>query len=250
MKLDVYQTDAEAFEAAAARVAAMLGGATADARRAVALPGGRTGRGALVALAARGDLPWGCVDWFWGDERCGGVDDAESNVRLARESLFIPRGVPVGAVHVPPLDLGDARRIAEAYAGTLRERLGGDGGVPVFDLVLLTVGRDGHVAALMPGSAALEAAEAVVAVTAREVTVPPRRDRITVTPPVLRAARSVLVVATGDECAAAVARVLRDPLDVARVPAQLVRPGPTVEWIVDRAAAAELLRTARVAPDQ
>src|SRR5215470_8136718 len=66
--VDVYPTDAEAFEAAAALAATHLG--ASGARPTVALAGGRGGRGVMVALAARGDVPWDRVEWFWGDERC------------------------------------------------------------------------------------------------------------------------------------------------------------------------------------
>src|SRR5439155_1551452 len=92
MTLEVYPSDAEAFEAAAALAAEHL--RSTGARAAVALAGGRSGRGVMTALAARGDLPWERVEWFWGDERCVPADDGRSNLRLARDSLFVPRGVP------------------------------------------------------------------------------------------------------------------------------------------------------------
>ena len=249
MRLEVYPTDAEAFDAAAALAAERLRGGT---RAAVALSGGRSGRGVMVALAARGDLPWERIDWFWGDERCVPPDDARSNVRLARESLLAPRGVAAARIHPPPLERRDPDAIAAAYAATLVERLPSDGapdGAPVLDLIFLGVGRDGHIASLVPGSAVLRATTPVAAVHAEEVRTEPRIARITVTPPVLAAARHVIVTVTGDEKAAVVAAALRDPVDPARVPAQLVRPGERVTWIVDRAAAAELLRDARPAPE-
>src|SRR5215470_18573879 len=97
--VDVYPTDAEAFEAAAALAATHLG--VSGARPTVALAGGRGGRGVLVALAARGDLPWDRVEWFWGDERCVPPDDALSNVRMARDTLLRPRAVPEARIHPP-----------------------------------------------------------------------------------------------------------------------------------------------------
>jgi 6-phosphogluconolactonase len=246
VKLDVYSTDAEAFEAAAELVAERLRAAAAAGRATVALAGGRGGRGVMVALAARGDVPWERIEWFWGDERCVPPDDPRSNVRLARDSLLEPRGIPADRIHPPPLALGDAGRIADAYAATLVARLA-PGPAPVFDLVLLGVGADGHVASLMPGSRALHAAAPVAPVEAAEVNAEPRVARVTVTASVLAAARSIIVTATGDAKARAVAAALRDPLDADRVPAQLVRPSERVAWVVDRAAAAELLRDARPA---
>jgi 6-phosphogluconolactonase len=243
VRLDVYPTDGEAFEAAAEHAAAVLG-AAGSGRLAVALAGGRSGRGVMLALAARTDVPWDRVDWFWGDERCVSPDDPRSNVRLARETLLRPRGIAEAHIHPPPLGLEDPARIAAAYGDTVRTRLP-SGPALVFDLVLLGMGRDGHVASLMPGSAALRADGPVAPVPAAAVSEEPRVARVTLTPPVLRAARRLVVTVVGDEKAAIVGRVLREPPDPERLPAQLVLPAAHVEWIVDRAAAAALLRDAR-----
>jgi 6-phosphogluconolactonase len=247
MRLDVYPTDAEAFEATAALVAERLRAVGGDGQLAVALAGGRGGRGVMLALAARSDPPWSRIEWYWGDERCVPADDPQSNVRLARESLFVPRGIVARKIHPPPVEFGDPDRIAAGYAGTLTAELGP---VPVFDLVLLGMGDDGHVASLMPGCRALGAVEPVAPVTRAEVSAPPHIARITVTPPVLQAARHVIVTATGEAKAGAVAAALREPVDPVRVPAQLVRPSERVSWIVDRAAAGLLLRDAHPAPDE
>src|SRR5207302_165928 len=96
MQVDVYPTDAEAFEAAAALVATHL--RASGARPTIALAGGRGGRGVLVALAVRSDVPWDRVAWFWGDERCVPADDPRSNVRVARDSRGRPAG-PAGHRH-------------------------------------------------------------------------------------------------------------------------------------------------------
>src|SRR5258705_4636933 len=101
MRLDVYPTDAEAFEATAALVAEELRGRDRAAPFAVAVAGGRTGRGVLVALAVRGELPWERITWFWSDERCVPDDDARSHVRLVRESLMVPRGIPPARICAP-----------------------------------------------------------------------------------------------------------------------------------------------------
>ncbi len=247
MKLDVYQTDAEAFEAAAALAADRLRAATSGRRASIALSGGRGGRGVMLGLAARSDVPWDRVDWFWGDERCVPPDDAKSNVRLARESLLVPRGVPAARIHPPPVDRGAPDTIAAGYAATLRELLPGDG-VPIFDVVLLGVGKNTHVASLMPGCRALHATEPVAAVAVEEVSEDPIVARVTVTPPVLAAARHVIVVVAGPEKAGPVGAALRDPPDPDRIPAQLVRPSDRVSWVVDRAAAELLLRDAAPAP--
>src|SRR5207247_2170367 len=114
MTLEVYASDAEAFEAAAALAAEHL--RSEGARATVALAGGRSGRGVMVALAARGDLPWERVEWFWGDERCVPADDGRSNLRLARDSLLVPRGVAAGRIHPPPV-LAAARHVIVTAVG-------------------------------------------------------------------------------------------------------------------------------------
>ena len=240
LQLEVYPTDAEAFEAAAALAAECLRAGAAGRPLAVALAGGRGGRGVMVALAERADAPWDRIEWYWGDERCVPPDDPRSNVRSARESLLAPRGVAAARIHSPLVELGDPEAIAARYAATLESA-----GATVFDLVLLGMGTNGHVASLMPGCRALDAMAPVAAVSLDEVSEDPRVPRITITPPVLAAARQVAVVTTGAAKAGPVAAALRGPDDPQRIPAQLVRPSPRVRWIIDRAAAAELLRDAR-----
>jgi 6-phosphogluconolactonase len=244
-RLEVYQTDAEAYEAAAEVAAERLrDAAAARGSASIALAGGRGGRGVTVALATRGDLPWERVEWYWGDERCVPAEDKRSLVRQAEEDLLIPRGVAAARIHRPALGLEDPTRIAAAYAEALATALGAP---PVFDVLLVDVTPTGQVAALGPGAAALGSAAWVTAVPADAVDAPPVA-RVSITPPVLAAARHVIVTVTGDEKAAVVAAALREAPDPLRRPVQLVLPSARVTWVVDRAAAAELLKGAVPAP--
>jgi 6-phosphogluconolactonase len=240
LELHVHPTDAEAFEAAAALAAERLR-AAGDAPR-VALSGGRGGRGVMLALAATSDLPWDRIEWFWADERCVPEGDPRSNVRLARDSLLVPRGIRAERIHPPPLALADPAAVAAAYAAAVTA--GVPGTPPIFDVLLLGMGTNGHVASLMPGCAALAAAAPVAAVTLPEVSEEPRVARVTLTPPVLAAARHVIVAVAGDTKAAPLAAVMQDSVDPNHLPAQLVRPSARVTWVVDRAAAATLLKSA------
>ncbi len=244
LQIDVFQTDAEAYEATAGRAAELLREMAQQSHRAaVALAGGRSGRGVMVALAAHSEVPWEHIDWFWGDDRCVPDNDPHSNVKLARDSLLASRRIAVERIHPPSDETGDPHHIARRYAECLRRIVGGE--IPVLDLVFLGVGVDAHIASLAPGSQALRATEPYAAVAVSEVESEPRLARITVTPPVLQAARHVLVTVVGVEKAAAVAASLAEVGDVTRTPARLVQPSERVEWRLDRGAATELLRHAQ-----
>jgi 6-phosphogluconolactonase len=196
----------------------------------VALAGGTTPRAtyevlATSALAAA--LPWGALDWYFGDERAVPPDHPESNYRAACESLFAGRPDALERVRRMPADAPDLEAAARGYGDQLPDPL---------DLLLLGIGEDGHTASLFPGSTALaERAARVVAVSGPK----PPNPRLTITPPVIEAARELLVLVSGAGKAEAVARALQGPLDVAAVPAQLARRGT---WIVDAAAASGLAR--------
>jgi len=245
MQLEVYQTDAEVYEAAAALAAERLTAAAAAGRATVALPGGRGGRALMLALAARSDVPWQRLQVFFTDECCVADGDARRTLHVARESLLGPRGVPAGRVHAIPVDGGDPARAAAAYAEVLARELGVP---PVLDLVLLDLGAGGEIAALMPGSDAARSESTVAAVEASRVTADPRVARVTLGAGTLRGARHVIVTAAGSERAGALTAALREPADPFRRPAQAVLPSATVSWLVDRAAAERLLRDAHPAP--
>src|SRR5262249_21219441 len=119
MQLEVYQTDAEAYEAAAALVAERLVAAARGGHAAVALPGGRGGRACMLALAARGEVPWARVAVFCTDECCLPDADRRRTLRVARESLLAPRGVPGDRVHAIALDGRDAASAAASYRDLL-----------------------------------------------------------------------------------------------------------------------------------
>ena len=125
MNVDVYPTDADAVDAAAALVAECLRAAANGGRATAALGGGRPGRAPLVALAGRGDLPWARVDWFLTDERCAPATDALATARIARDSLFGPRGVQAARIHGPAPGGGAPDAIASArWIGARSARTG------------------------------------------------------------------------------------------------------------------------------
>lgn len=217
-----------AAEAAADRLTAVIAAAR-EARGAahIALAGGSTPRKTYELLASRID-DWTGVEVWFGDERAVGPDDQESNFRMASETLLADGAGP--EVHRIEGERGP-EEAAAAYAAELEERLPREDGVPVLDLALQGLGPDGHTASLFPGNPAVGASGVCVAV--HDAPKPPP-DRITLTVPVLRAARSIVFLATGAAKADAVRSLLAGPDP--QIPSSLLT-GDHTEVIVDRDAA-------------
>lgn len=218
----------------------------------VCLTGGSTPR-ALYSLLADGTRAWRArIDWshvhlFFGDERHVPPDHADSNYRMAFESLIQHVPIPASQVHRMRGELADAAEAAHAYDAELHSSFNDVGrNSLIFDLLLLGIGDDAHVASIFPGSPLLEPLSLkrhldeephVAAMWAAHLNV----WRITVTPTVIRAASHVLLLTAGEAKAAAVHAALEATEDVRRWPAQLLREADDkVEAIIDRAAAARL----------
>lgn len=185
----------------------------------VALAGGESPKPLYEALRTRQDIEWRRWEVFFGDERAVSSHDPRSNLLGAEESLLNRVGVRPERVH-PMYSLGlDVEQAARDYERELATVLGSP---PVFDLIILGVGRDGHTLSLPPGCGALfEKERTVMALVDPDMD--PAVDRVTFTPPVVAAARRVLVVAHGRAKAAALKGALDDRDDRARVPAQIIR---------------------------
>jgi len=204
-----------------------------------AFSGGSTPRLLFQALAGAAFRP--LVDWtrsriFFVDERCVPPDDRRSNYRLAKENLLDPLAIPPGNVFRMRGE-DDPARAADAYGELLRAELP-QAGPPRLDFVLLGLGPDGHTASLFPETAAL--AETDRPVVANHV---PKLGewRITLTLPVLNAARRAVFLVVGEEKRDVVAAVLRSEQGSPDLPASLVRPPDgSLVWILDEAAASSL----------
>ena len=204
-------------------------------RCAVALSGGSTPRTlyGLMASRFRDQVPWTHVDVFWADERYVPAGDANSNYRMARETLLDHVPCPAENVHPMPTSFPVADDAARDYERVLRDYFTAD--APRFDLIVLGLGADGHTASLFPGSPALaEQARWVVAVT--EPVMPPAR--LTLTLPVLTHAANIQVLAAGANKATAFQQALGGAADPTLSPAAGLRlTGGTLLWLADREAA-------------
>jgi 6-phosphogluconolactonase len=241
--------DASGVQRAAAEEFAAATEAAARARGAafVALSGGSTPRGLHTLLADpaepfRARVPWTRLHVFWGDERPVPPDHAESNYRLARETLLDRVPLPATQVHRILGEDPDHTRAAARYARELREAFAAHGqleaGWPRFDLVVLGMGADGHTASLFPGSDAVrERARWAVATWVDKL----GSHRLSLTPPVLNRAAAILFLVTGRDKAETLAAVLEGPSQPEVYPSQAIRPvAGTLLWLVDRAAATRL----------
>jgi 6-phosphogluconolactonase len=235
----------ELADAAARLVVEVAGEAwRRDGRVTLALAGGSTPRGlyrrlAVEPFAAR--MAWPDMHVFWTDERHVAPDHQASNFRMADEALLRHVPVPADHVHRIPAEDPDADRAACAYDAQLRLTFGlPPGGFASFDLMLLGMGADGHTASIFPGSPAVRERD-------RQVVAPfvesQHAHRITITPPVIWHARTVMVLVSGTEKAAALRAAVHGPEDPDRIPIHCVRRSHgRVIWLVDSAAAAALER--------
>ena len=239
--------DAEALAQFAAREFVRRARAAIDAAGSfrVALAGGRTPRRAYEILAdptlAR-QVDWEATHIFFGDERAVPPDHKDSNYRTAFEALLSKVRVPEAQIHRMEGERSDLDTAATDYETRLSEAfdLSVESGLPRFDLVMLGMGEDGHTASLFPGTQALDETRAWV--VANDVPQKATR-RLTLTAPVLNAARCVMFTVAGEDKAAALVAVLEGPRDPARFPSQLIAPTDgELLWLVDRAAAAGLTR--------
>jgi len=203
---------------------------------AVCLAGGATPR-PLYEMLARDPfasrIPWSRVHWFFGDERFVPPDDPRSNARMVAQALFSRAPVPPQNVHAVPTSGLPLKEAARRYEQDLRafygaERL--DPSRPLFDLVVLGLGADGHTASLLPGRQEIEERERWVAPVPQGGAEP----RITLTPPVLESARAVAFVVCGAEKRAAFAKLRAGDQSI---PAAHVRPSGPLFAFVDGEAA-------------
>jgi 6-phosphogluconolactonase len=215
----------------------------------IVLAGGKTPKrlyGTLGQPPFNARMPWSDIRMFWGDERCVTPDHPDSNFGMAFRTLISSVPIPAENIHRIPAEMTSPEKAAEAYEAVLRKffepGVRGDSqnrsvdkkqDFPVFDLILLGVGEDGHTASLFSGDQALkEHTHWVTAVGNPRGS--PRVPRVTLTLPVLNRARCVLFLVTGTEKQQVVRLIMSDP-DRARqsYPAARVRPQGRLVWLLD-----------------
>ena len=227
-------------KAAAERVMARIA-ANGD-RVAICLTGGSSPKQLYQLFATeafRSRIPWDRVHWFIGDERFVPVGDPLNNMGMARQ-IFLDRWAPASNIHPIPTDTADPDEAARRYENELQSFHGAarlDPARPLFDVVLMGVGPDGHTASLFPDYPAIEeTARWVVGVP--QAHVEPFVPRVTLTLPALNSCREMLFEVAGSEKRAILTRVL----DGENLPANRAHSTGETIWLVDTAALPEHFR--------
>jgi 6-phosphogluconolactonase len=224
------QDAAERFaEASAAAIAS-------DGSFRVALSGGSTPQALHRILAAepyRSRIDWLNVHIFFGDERCVPPDDADSNYRMARETLLSKVPIPLDNVYRMAGEI-DPTSAAQQYEQELKDQLGDQG----LDLCFLGLGDDGHTASLFPHTPAVSEQTRWCMAQYVEHSTTGKSWRITLTAPLINRSKRVIFLVAGKKKSAALAEVLEGERAPETFPAQLVQPADgELIWLIDAAAA-------------
>jgi 6-phosphogluconolactonase len=233
---DATQLAKSAAERLIARIAANNG------RAAVCLTGGSSPKKLYELLASgpyQNRIAWDRIHWFIGDERFVPANDALNNMRMARQT-FLNRCAPLVNVHPISTDSADPDEAARRYEAELKSFYGTDSldpARPLFDVVLMGVGPDGHTASLFPGYPAVDEKERWV-VGVPQAHVEPFVPRVTLTLPALGSCHEMLFEVGGADKGPILARVLAGE----DLPAARAHSGGETTWLVARAALPENYR--------
>jgi 6-phosphogluconolactonase len=212
----------------------------------LALAGGGTPRPAYMLLSQPeyiSRIDWSRLQVFWSDERLVPPEHVDSNYRLAAEALLSRVPIPPENIHRMRGELMPDEA-AKDYEIEMRGCLAACvDGFPCFDLMMVGMGDDGHIASLFPGSSALLEQRRWVVASEHNQPPPPLVPRLTLTLPVINAAEHVLVMVSGDKKAERLRQVLEEDPAGEPLPAQLIKPPRgKLLWLLDAPAASKLVK--------
>ncbi len=200
----------------------------------IALSGGSTPKVIFDLLSKEYNdaLDWHKLRFFWGDERCVPPGHEESNYHMTRQHLFDHVPVPHENIfrikgELPPVEARDN------YIKVLNDQLPESNGVPVFDLMILGMGDDGHTASIFPNKIGLWNSENLCEVATHPTS---GQKRVTLTGKVINNAREIIFLVTGKEKAPKVAEIIHQKGSFQTYPASLVNRDRSL-WLMDREAA-------------
>jgi len=206
----------------------------------VALSGGSTPKRLFDYLTANYSKSkiWQKIHFYWGDERCVAPDNEQSNYRMTSEYLLDHINIPTGNIH-RIFGEYNAQEEATRYSDLLKNNLAVKNDFPVFDLIILGMGDDGHAASIFPNNMDLLNSKYVCAVAEHPET---EQQRITLTGRTINNAREVIFLVTGDNKKEKVFEILNQAGEWEKYPASYINPVEgRLSWFLDKTAASKLL---------
>lgn len=205
----------------------------------IVLSGGSTPKRLFKILATdfSEKIRWERIHFWWGDERCVPPDSENSNFKLAMDYLFSKINIPKENLHrIRGED--DPEKEVKRYAGEIQKNLNYRGESPVFDMVILGLGEDGHTASIFPDQIELFENEKICAHSQHPIT---GQSRITLTGKVLNNANRVFFIVTGSHKAQRISEIMNDDEAAKLLPAYYISPkNGSLIWFLDEEAAARI----------
>ncbi|MEI6882980.1 MAG: 6-phosphogluconolactonase [Bacteroidota bacterium] len=239
--LKIFETTDDLADYFARQLQGLLASMRHDHTFSLVLSGGTTPGLVFRKLASdyRNNIAWDKLKIFWGDERCVGPGEPESNYKMARENLLDLIPVPasnVFRIHGEAIPETEALRYSSVVVANIHKYMG----FPSPDLVMLGIGEDGHTASIFPSDTTLFNSDRLFCTTVHPQT---KQKRITACGRLINNARTVMILATGKSKAGKVAQVYNRKTGWESLPVSLVQPvHGELNWLLDREAASELNR--------
>ncbi len=201
---------------------------------AIALAGGSTPKPLYEALASQ-SLPWEKIHIFWGDERYVSPTHSNSNQLMARQAWLEKVNFPAENIHPMPTAANNPEADAKKYEAELRDFFQTESEIPVFDLILLGMGDDGHTASLFPHTEVLNVSDRLIGVGNKD-----GQPRLTFTIPLINHANCVLFMVAGENKRSALEQVFAAEADAMNYPSRAIQPQGELWWLLDESAGAIL----------
>ena len=237
-EVKIFATPKEVYEAIAKEILHLTQNST-QPRFHVALSGGKTPKGLFKKLSKKyaDSIPWSRIHFWWGDERCVSPNDEESKYKMTNDYLLSKISIPKENIH---RIIGEENPEEEAnrYSDEINEQLNHRGENPVFDLLILGIGDDGHTASIFPDEIELFENEKICSVTQHPIT---GQNRITITGRVLNNAIRIFFLVTGENKSTRISEIMNDSEAVKLLPAYYISPkNGELIWFLDEAAASKI----------
>jgi 6-phosphogluconolactonase len=222
-----------------AREILKISGNSTQPRINIALSGGKTPEILFKWLAEkyRSSIPWARIHFWWGDERCVPPEDKNSNFRMTNELLFSKIEIPSENIHRIRGE-EEPEQEASRYTTEIKNNLNHRNDIPVFDLVILGLGEDGHTASIFPGQPVFFEDKRICSVSKHPLT---EQKRITITGNVINNANRIFFLVTGENKALRISEIMNNSEAAKLLPAYYIEPKHgSLIWFLDEAAAAKI----------